>query len=84
MAGMKVNWQKTKIMVKNMEKAKIQDLTENMKFQQERRVKYLGIQRINKCSTLMEDNYMKLFQEIQRFRKIGQAAIVIDGRSCSN
>lgn len=65
MERMKVNWLKMKIITKNMEKEKIQDILEKTKLQQERWVRYLGIYMTDKCSTLMEDNYMKLLQKIQ-------------------
>ena len=35
-------------------------------FQEEKRIKYLGIQITNKTSTLIKDNYMNLFKEIQK------------------
>lgn len=66
MAGLKINWKKTKILTKNMQKEDQNILMEMTGFIQESRVRYLGIHLSNKTSTLMEDNYLKLLQELQK------------------
>ena len=59
MAGMKINKKKT---MRDQEQHK---LIERTNFQEEKRIKYLGIQITKKMSTLFKDNYMKLIKEIQ-------------------
>lgn len=49
-----------------MQQGKNDQLVGKTGFQQEKRVKYLGIQLTNRTSTIMEDNYLKLLREIQK------------------
>uniref|UniRef100_A0A8C6XJK4 Reverse transcriptase domain-containing protein n=1 Tax=Naja naja TaxID=35670 RepID=A0A8C6XJK4_NAJNA len=63
-AGMKINKDKTKILTKNMLARRKKELEEVLEIQVTNKVKYLGIYVMPRCSTLKEDNYLKLKQQI--------------------
>ncbi|KAF7244640.1 hypothetical protein EYD10_09237 [Varanus komodoensis] len=63
--GMKINRDKTKLLVKNLTLEQRKTLAEQVDLQIVKKVKYLGIFLTAKCTTLKEDNYDKLFKEIK-------------------
>lgn len=65
-AGLRINWDKTKMITKNIQSEKVKKLVEQIEIKVEKKVKHLGITMSNKCSTLMVDNYLKVIKEIQK------------------
>uniref|UniRef100_A0A8C6VAE5 Reverse transcriptase domain-containing protein n=1 Tax=Naja naja TaxID=35670 RepID=A0A8C6VAE5_NAJNA len=63
-AGLKINKDKTKILTKNMLARRKKELEEALEIQVTSKVMYLGIYTTARCSTLKEDNYIKLKQQI--------------------
>ncbi|KAF7245269.1 hypothetical protein EYD10_08704 [Varanus komodoensis] len=63
--GMKINREKTKLLVKNLTQEQRKTLLEQVDLQIVKKVKYLGIYLTAKCTSLKEDNYDKLFKEIK-------------------
>ena len=64
MAGMRINQKKTKMLTKNIREQERQKLLEKTNFQEEKRIRYLGIQITKRTCTLFKDNDMKLMKEI--------------------
>uniref|UniRef100_A0A670Z1A6 Reverse transcriptase domain-containing protein n=1 Tax=Pseudonaja textilis TaxID=8673 RepID=A0A670Z1A6_PSETE len=64
MAGLKINKDKTKILTKNMLLRQREELADLLKIQVMNKVKYLGIYLTSRCTTLKENNYIKLKQQI--------------------
>uniref|UniRef100_A0A8C5RQB2 Reverse transcriptase domain-containing protein n=1 Tax=Laticauda laticaudata TaxID=8630 RepID=A0A8C5RQB2_LATLA len=63
-AGLKINKEKTKILIKNILSRQKEELVELLKIQVTNKIKYLGIYLRSRCSTLKENNYIKLYQQI--------------------
>uniref|UniRef100_A0A670Z3Q8 Reverse transcriptase domain-containing protein n=1 Tax=Pseudonaja textilis TaxID=8673 RepID=A0A670Z3Q8_PSETE len=63
-AGLKINKDKTKILLKNMLLRQREEPADLLKIQVTYKVKYLGIYLTSRCSTLKENNYIKLKQQI--------------------
>uniref|UniRef100_A0A670XUF9 Reverse transcriptase domain-containing protein n=1 Tax=Pseudonaja textilis TaxID=8673 RepID=A0A670XUF9_PSETE len=63
-AGLKINKDKTKILTKNMLSRQKEELADLLKIQVTNKIKYLGIYLTARCSTLKENNYIKLKQQI--------------------
>ncbi|KAF7237863.1 LINE-1 retrotransposable element ORF2 protein, partial [Varanus komodoensis] len=63
--GMKINKEKTKLLVKNLTQDQKKRLQEQVDLQIVKKVKYLGICLTAKCTTLKEDNYDKLLKDIK-------------------
>uniref|UniRef100_A0A2D4KMA0 Reverse transcriptase domain-containing protein n=1 Tax=Micrurus paraensis TaxID=1970185 RepID=A0A2D4KMA0_9SAUR len=66
LAGLKINKDKTKMLVKNLTENRQKELGEIMGLQIINKIKYLGIWLRSKTLTLKEDNYIKLLQQIGR------------------
>uniref|UniRef100_A0A2D4HBG7 Reverse transcriptase domain-containing protein n=1 Tax=Micrurus lemniscatus lemniscatus TaxID=129467 RepID=A0A2D4HBG7_MICLE len=66
LAGLKINKEKTKMLVKNLTENRQKELEEIMGLQIINKIKYLGIWLRSKTLTLKEDNYTKLLQQIGR------------------
>lgn len=49
-----------------MSAKKVKELIEKTQFKQEKQIRYLGIYMVNKVSTLMEDNYLRRLQDMQK------------------
>uniref|UniRef100_A0A670YX33 Reverse transcriptase domain-containing protein n=1 Tax=Pseudonaja textilis TaxID=8673 RepID=A0A670YX33_PSETE len=64
MVGLKINKDKTKILTKNMLLKQRDELADLLKIQVTKKVKYLGIYLTSRCTTLKENNYIKLKQQI--------------------
>lgn len=65
-AGLKINREKTKFLVKNMSGKSKEQLTQMSKIQIVKKLKYLGIQITTRSPSLKEDNYGKLIKQIKQ------------------
>lgn len=63
---MKINYDKTKLLVKNMNQEQIDDLTKKVQIQVTSKIKYLGVHLTNRTSSLFKDNYEKLLKEVDK------------------
>ncbi|KAF7247293.1 LINE-1 retrotransposable element ORF2 protein [Varanus komodoensis] len=80
--GMKINREKTKLLVKNLTREQKERLQEQVDLQIVKKVKYLGIYLTAKCTTLKEDNYDKLLKDIKGFlEKWANLQISLMGRT---
>lgn len=65
-AGMKINFNKTKLLIKNVDQSKVKQLQELTGIQVANKIKYLGIYIMNRLSSLFKDNYEKILKEIKK------------------
>lgn len=65
-SGMKINYDKTKLLVKNMNQEQTDELTKKAQIQATSKIKHLGIHLTNSISALVKDNYEKLLREIEK------------------
>uniref|UniRef100_A0A2D4PM45 Reverse transcriptase domain-containing protein n=1 Tax=Micrurus surinamensis TaxID=129470 RepID=A0A2D4PM45_MICSU len=80
-SGFKINRDKTKMLVKNITIRNKKELKKVMGLQITKKIKYLGIWLIAKCSTIKEDNYTKLFNQIKKdLEKWGTLQLSLLGR----
>lgn len=64
-AGLRINWEKTKMITKNIKSEKVKKLEEATAIEAVNKVKYLGVTLTNKSSTIMRDNYLTILKEVQ-------------------
>ena len=81
LAGFYINRDKTKMLVKNMDKAKVEELQGQNGIRVEKKVKYLGVWVSAKNANLFEDNYVKVWKEVKRnLEKWGRLRLSFLGR----
>lgn len=81
-AGLIINWEKTKLLTKNMQEEKARNLARESGLRLEKKVKYLGINMSNKCGMIMPDNYLRLMKEIQQDLEKWKTLHILDGQNC--
>lgn len=84
-AGLKINKEKTKVITKNLTTKQGKELEANLGFQIVNKLRYLGIILSAKCTTIKEDNYLKLLhrteQDLEKWKNLqtsllGRIAII--------
>lgn len=64
-SGLKINYDKTMLLTKNMNSINIDKLVKKAPIQATSKIKYLEIHLTNRTSTIYKDNYEKLLKEIE-------------------